>query len=359
MAYWHTYAADYADLLDQFCDFAEYSGWEIAYNELFEGEYKQIGLHTPHDEQDYISCCIAIGETPEEGTYNRGNGQFDFFLNAALSRQLQGASPYYWAGTAGSIVTSEQDPDRIRWNDLFGGFLHVWFFSGAEGDPYYLYIVARSQDEGPAGPTRYTHFGVGELDSMGQTFVKPCAFACGGVHHWWDDSSRCHNPAATEHSLGYLAESNAHVYIPPEGVLPPGFPAGGTSFRADLAMAQAMTRVNKDQDHWDSKTGKILDFYYPLGNQLITGGNSLYSIPWLFEGNPSAHNLIWLGCLPGIRVGNIAQHESEAELTIDGDTWMIFPWKKKGLKSNLSSGVQPIQTCNTAEYAWVFKKNVT
>lgn len=339
MAYQHTSASDSADLLDKLDTFAAADGWTIVFNGLYQEQYKQLGLYDSN-------CYIAIGMQPGEDDHDRGNGQFDRFLNAALSTALSGTKIQYWDHT-GSLVISPTSSDRIRWNDLYGILNNVWFFSGADDDVPYIHMIVQSSGE------RYTHFGFGILDSMGQTHPD-CAFACGGVHYWWDASVHCHDPASSSHDFGHLAGENyAHIYTP-SGVLPTGFPSEGIYVTED-AMTQSMTRANQEPDHWDNEIGKILDFYYPLGNQLTTGGNQLYSVPWLFQ-DSTAH--VMLGRLPGMRLANIEQYVPGTELTYADETWVVFPWKRKGFKVNLKTGTNPIQVCNTAEHAWAFKKNV-
>lgn len=339
MAYQQTSATDYDDLLDKLVTFAVADGWTQSYNAA--GPPRQIGIYKDN-------CHISWGARSGENPITEG-ADYDAVVNGALATALLPGSPQYW-GHTGSIVTTDTDADRIRVNDLYGSLTNVWFFSGAGGDPDYIHCIVQ------AGGERYTHFGFGILDPLGQTHPN-VAFACGGYYEWWDGSTLCHRPEATGHDFGHLAGENyAHIYVP-SGVLPVGYPAAGI-YRTEQQMTLAMTRADQNSDHWATAIGKIMDFVFPVSNQLTTGGTVLWSIPWLFQESVAGVSHVWLGRIPGMRLGNIANHSVSEVLDYGSDEWVIFPWKKKGLKANLSTGGDPIQTCNTAEYAWAYKKNV-
>lgn len=340
MSYLQTSCTDYDDLLDDLVTFAVADGWAQSYNAT--GPPRQIGIYKGN-------CHISLGARSGENPISRGGGQNDAIINGALATALLPGSPQYW-GHTGSIVTSSTDPDRVQVNDLYGSLTNVWFFSGdGVSDPDYIHAIVQ------AGGERYTHFGFGILDAMGQTHAD-IAFACGGIYEWWDASTYCHDPSSNNHSFGHLAdEAHAHIRIM-SGVLPVGYPAAGI-YRTNTQMTLVMTRVTQDDDHWSNNPGKILDFVVPVGNQLTTGGNVLYSVPWLFQETVGGGSHVHLGRLPGIRVGNIAQFAPATELSFGSDTWTIFPWKRKGLQEQLKDGGDPIQVCNTGEYAWAFEKN--
>lgn len=340
MSYQQTSATDYDDLLDKLATFAVADGWTQSYNAA--GPPRQIGLYKGN-------CHISLGARSGENPYDKGGGQYDAAINAALATALLPGNPIYY-GHTGSIVTYDTDPDRIRINDLYGSLTNVWFFSGnGVSDPDYIHVVVQ------AGGERYSHFGFGILDAQGMT-VPDVAFACGGYYEWWDASINCHNPESTSHEFGHLADENyAHIYVP-SGVLPTGYPAAGI-YKTETQMTLVMTRANADADHWAAADGKIMDFIFPVGNQLTTGGTLLMSIPWLFQESVSGTSHVYLGRIPGMRIGNIAQFAPATELTFGAETWTIFPWKRKGIKDNLYGGGNPIQECNTAEYAWAYKKN--
>ena len=339
MSYLQTSCTDYDDLLDDLVTFAVADGWTQSYNSA--GPLRQIGIYKD-------ACHISLGARVGENPVDRGGGQYDAIVNAALATALLPGSPQYW-GHTGSIVTTSTDSDRIRVNDLYGSLTNVWFFSGGVADPSYIHVVVQ------AGGERYVHFGFGILDPLGQTHPE-VAFAVGGYYEWWNASGNCHRPESSVHDFGHLADENyAHIRIQ-ANTLPSGYSGAGI-YRTELAMTLAMTRADQNSDHWSSQPGKVLDFFFPLGNELTTGGTSLYSVPWLFQ-EAGAASHVYLGRLPGIRLANIAQFAPATELTQGIDTFTIFPWKRKGLKENLATGGDPIQTCNTAEYAWALKKNV-
>jgi len=338
MAYQQTSATDYDDLLDKLVTFAVADGWTQSYNAA--GPPRQIGIYKG-------DCHISFGARSGENPYDRGGGQYDAVINAALATALLPGTPVYY-GHTGSIVTTDTDPDRIRINDLYGSLTNVWFFSGGGADPDYIHVVVQ------AGGERYVHFGFGILDPLGQTHPD-VVFAVGGYYEWWDASTNCHRPENSAHEFGHLADENYAQIRIQANTLPSGYASAGI-YKTEGNMTLVMTRADQDSDHWAAQPGKILDFFFPVGNELTTGGTSLYSVPWLFQ-EAAAVSHVYLGRLPGIRLSNIAQFAPATELTQGTDVWTIFPWKRKGLKENLAIGGDPIQTCNTAEYAWALKKN--
>lgn len=308
MSYLQTSCTDYDDLLDDLVTFAVADGWTQSYNSA--GPPRQVGIYKGN-------CHISLGARTGENPVSKGGGQYDAIINAALATALLPGSPQYW-GHTGSIVTSDTDPDRIRVNDLYGSLTNVWFFSGdGVSDPDYIHCVVQ------VGGARYTHFGFGILDALGQTHPD-VAFAYGGYYEWWDASTYCHNPEGSVHDFGILADENyAHIYVP-SGVLPVGYPSAGI-YRTETQMTLAMTRANQDSDHWASQPGKILDFTFPGGNQLTTGGTILLSVPWLFQETAGGTSHVHLGRIPGVRYANIAQFAPATELIFGSDTWTIFP----------------------------------
>lgn len=342
MSYLQTSATDYNDLLDKLVTFAVADGWTQSFNSA--GPPRQIGIYKGN-------CHVALGARSGENPIAKGS-QNDAIVNAALSTSLTPGTTQYW-GHPGSLVTTSTDSDRIQWNDLYGSLTNVWFFSGdGVSDPDYIHVIVQ------AGGERYTHFSIGILDPIGQTHPD-VAFACGGIYEWWDTSTNCHRPENAAHEFGHLGgEGYGQIRIVAL-TLPSGYPTAAV-YRVDQYITAIMTRVASNDDHWDQSSSEnhLMDFFYPVANELTTGGNSLFSLPWMFREDLAGTSHVWLGRLPGIRLANIAQHAPATVLTQGTDEWVIFPWKRKGLKENLATGGDPIQECNTADYAWAFKKSV-
>lgn len=340
MSYQLTSATDINNLLDKLATFATAAGWTVDYNAA--GPPRQIGLHLGN-------CAIALGGRTSEMSLTHVVGSttyYDAVMSMALSTSITPGNQAFW-GHPGSLVTTESDTDRIRVNDLYGSFSNVWFFSD---DASFIHAIVQMEND------RYTHFGFGVLDKVGMTH-SDIGWAAGQYHEWWPNGTSSNDPESTSHFFGQLArEAGSHVYIP-SGVLPSGYPAAGV-YKGSSYLTLVMTRANADSDHWASSTGKLLDFFMPVHNQLTTGGTVLYGVPWLMQESSSGLSHVYLGHLPNFRIANIEQYSPAEELTYGSDTWMIFPWKRKGLRENMFNGLNPLPAANTAEYAWAIKKEV-
>lgn len=340
MAYLNTSATDIDDLLDELYTFATGDSWSGIYNEDL--AQRQIGIESSN-------CHIAMGSRSAELAIAKSPSGTDGYISMALSTSLtEPGNRQYW-GHPGSLVTSDTDSDRILVNDLGEGpWTNVWFFSDASGGEYIHCVVQTAAD-------RYTHFGFGIIDSVGMT-TPDCAFACSAYHAWWPDLGYANNPASTSHKIGHLVgndNSEAQVYVPAL-VLPGDYPAAGVYVSS--AMTLVMERGRQSSDHHQAQQGSILDFFLPVSNQLVTGGTALYSMPWMFQkGDNTSH--VYLGVLPGIMLANIGNYTPGETLYFGADEWMIFPWKRKGLRENCDGASDPLAAANTIEFAFAYKVN--
>jgi hypothetical protein len=201
---------------------------------------------------------------------------------------------------------------------------------------------------------RYTHFSFGIVDALGQTH-SDVAFCCGMVWEWWLTSNYAYNPGATQHDLGYIGnEGHINTYVP-SGVLPSGYPSAGVYNESSITLT--LTRGNSASVHYDAQPGKINDFFLATENQLTTGGTALVALPWFFleGGSPNSH--VYLGNLPGIRLINMSSYAPAEEITQGSDTWTVFPWKRKGLRSDTGISPESGHPVNTIEYGFAYKKN--
>lgn len=335
---------DHEDLLDELYNFATVTdgNWTGVYNEDL--GHRQIGI-----EQD--NCHIALGSRTADVGISRTPSGTDTIVSAALSTSLtEPGNRQYW-GHPGSIVTSDGDNDRIMINDLGEPpFSNVWFFSEDSGVPY-IHCVVQSSGE------RYTNFTFGIIDALGMTHPN-CAYAASGYWEWWPNGTSSNDPGNTSHDIGHLCKTDteSQVYVP-SGVLPVGFPSAGVYLTNYCT--QVMTRGWRKEDHtWSGDPGHINDFFLAVDPQAVTGGNVLLPIPWFFQDSTSGSLHVCLGVLPQIRIANIGSHTPGDILLQGTEEWVIFPWKRKGIRDNTKSGGNPLPDANSIEFAFAYKKNV-
>ena len=334
---------DLDDLLDELYTFATVTDgtWTGKYNEDL--ARRQIGI-----EKD--NCHIAIGSRAADLGIAKTPSGTESMASAALSTSLtEPGNRQYW-GHPGSIVTAENDNDRVLINDLGEPpFPNVWFFSEDSGVPY-IHCVVQTSGE------RYTNFTFGIIDPLGMTHPN-CAYVASAYHAWWPNGTSSNAPGHSAHEIGHLCkvDTESQVYVP-ESVLPAGFPAAGVYLTNYCT--QVMFRGDSADDHWFSDPGHILDFFLAADIQPITGGNVLLPIPWFFQDSTSGAIHVSLGVLPQIRIANIGSHTPGDTLLQGTEEWIIFPWKRKGLRENTTTGGNPLPEANTIEYAFAYKKNV-
>jgi len=339
MAYQATTATDWDDLLNKLGLFAATAGWTVVYNQT-----GQLAIEKGN-------CHIAIGTKSGENPVSRPGGYQDGIINAALSTSLNSGPPYQYWGHPGSLVTTEADGDRCVWNDINGDTqTNVWFFSAAAGEPDYIHCVVQCDGD------RYTHFNFGNVDPVGMTHAN-VAFCFGLQWYWWNVLSQSNNMEYNQNRNPMVADDvGGHIYVP-GSVLPVGYPAAGVYKVIDYKTG-VMQMFNEEADYWTASPGFILDLFLPFHNQLVTGGTHLMGIPMFFQETTGGVSHCCLGVIPGVAVANIENHVPATELQYSGDTWMIFPWKRKGLLANLTGGADPQPECNTAYFAYAYKKNV-
>lgn len=333
--------ADHRDLLDEVSSFAVSDGWTLEYDNA-SSTNKQIALSKD-------ACHLALGEINGENPIDVSGSVDDARIYGSLATSINTGNVQFW-GHPGSPVTASTDGDRIRINDLLGPMANVWLFSGDGFGVDYIHVVAQTYGD------RYHHFSFGVVDALGMT-TPNVGYAWGMYYNWWPDGTNPANPTAAFHEYAFLGrEPGCHINMP-SGVLPAGYPSAGV-YVGGTYLTLAMTVVTVDSGHYTSAPGKQLDFFLPLANQLTTGGTPLFSLPVLFRDAASATSHVWIGNFPGVKLVDIADHTPGSTLTYGSEEWVVFPWKRKGLRENLSTGSSPLPNeANTIEYGLAYKKN--
>jgi len=359
MAFQQTSASDYADLLSVVAAFAVSQGWTKVYDAI--ASKSQVGLEKGN-------CHVAIGairnssDTADATTFSRTDLVFggtlpDAYLVMALSSSLTASNTRYW-GHPDSIVTTYSDTDRISINDLYGPMSNVYLFSDSGGN--YIHVVVQSSAE------RFTHFCFGNVDITGFT-VPACAYAGGQYHIWWPDSadysntssSNFNDPSDTGHLWWPLGYANLHLFIP-SGVLDTGLSWGVTPPVITKLQMSLVTRATFWYDHYnDSTAGKMMDLVLSTKKQATTGGIPLHPISAVFSTDgTNAGQCCYLGEFPDVRFVNMDNLNPGQEVIYGSDTWVVFPWKRKGEEAATNYGANPEPYVNTTFWGLAYKKIV-
>lgn len=345
MSYSNTSATDWADLLDEISTFVVADGWTEEYD-VDAGNGKQIAFSKG-------ACEMAIGE--QNSTLNPitvESGWLDGRLFATLSTGINAGNTQYW-GHPGSPVTTSTDADRVTLNDLgdASGFSNVWLFSGPGTGPDYCHCVIQTAGD------RYSHLSFGELDPLGMS-TPDVGFLTAIYYQFWPSGS-ANSPINSNHKFGHFAPNQAlkaiHVNIQASTLPASGYDSAGVY--TDSSLTRTFTIGDHDDDHYAASQGNFLDFFLPISNQLTTGGTAMWPIPVFFKSTDSTTH-VFLGILPGVRLVDIANHTPGSELTFGSETWVVFPFKRKGLQDNLNNGSDPQPEANTISYGLAYKKNV-
>lgn len=340
MSYSLVSVTDWDDVLSEVASFANSDGWTVVYDQP-----GQIGVESGN-------CHIALGTRSGENPISRSGGFTDGIIHGGLSTSLNSGSPYQYWGHPGSLVTTETDSDRLQFNDIHDSLSNLWLFSGdGVSDPDYIHAVLQTAGD------RYTCFSFGLLDKLGQTHAD-VAFAAGMYWDFWTGHPVSNDISDSAHRVGYcMDELNMHFYVP-SGVLPSGYDLIAGAVEEGLNyVTECLTRVNQASDHWASSSGKILDFFMAVDNQLTTGGTHLLGLPVFISEVSGGTSHCHVGNFPGITLCNIENLTPSQVIQFGSEEWVVFPWKRKGLEDNLSSGGDPQDPANTAGYGWAFKKN--
>lgn len=349
MAYQNTTITSAEDFLDKLYTFATATaGWTGVFNLTTDisPNYRQIGIEKGN-------CHLVMGGRSTDAAIARTPSGTDTILSAALCTAIVNTNPNrtYFGAHTGTLVTGAGDTDRVRLNDM--GELssnNVWFFSGAGGDPDYIHAIVQCSAE------RYAHLGFGIIDALGMTHAS-CAFLCGTYFEWWPNGTQSNNPQDANHVIGHYVDQTLNgiqVYVP-AGVLPGGYPASAVFNYTQIT--GVMTRTNAPSGHYSASSGFINDFFLAINNAAVTGGTVGYALPIFLQEASSGTSHVALGVIPGIRSVSIGNHTPAEILQYGSENWVIFPLKRKGARSEIVGGANPIATANSIEYALMYKKN--
>lgn len=235
----------------------------------------------------------------------------------------------------GSGVSSSVTGDN--WS---GSFTSVWFF--ADPAKNYCHVVASK------GAGDYYHFSVGQVDNLGMTGTTYYSTA-----QLWNTVTNLNRT-----TQNFPAFVNQFACVVPSGILNTSFAPSGDLATNTVRPMISMFRLSADIFPYygsGSVAGliKVLDYVVDLTNSNTTGGVHLHSIPVTPIFNTYDHNL---GIFPDVRVCSISGVSDGQEVTNSGDTWKIFPFMKRGLRSSLEAAVLPINEVNSVNLGFAYKK---
>jgi hypothetical protein len=356
-----TNIADWKDLLTQIKTFAIAQGWSASgttgYDDI--AANAQLGVSKGN-------CFLSIGKRPSgenpvarTDAYNGGTVN-DAILNMVVNHSLAdaGSNKNFWAHPDGpinvNIVPTDSDADRVVINDLNGTFSNVWLFSNAGGT--YIWVVTQQ------GGDRFNIFGFGVLDKKTMT-TPDVAFCVGTDYYWWPTYADPANPtysvqnspAWTGHTVGLLGENAGVMCFLPDAVLDPGLGFIDGAFQTKSIMPIG-TRGSSAASHQAfNAPGYVIDYFLTVDNQETTMGIPLSSLPVFYRQAGTLYE-VYLGDFPDIRLVMLQGLTITQEITYGGETWKVFPLKRKDSRATISTGASPSHLLNTMDVGFAIKK---
>lgn len=362
MAFLKTSYDDDKALLVGLYDFAIGLGWKSIYKNLDDAGYWQMGI-SKND------CHISIGHAVDGWSIKSlddvSQKQYDDRINGgkvtdgrcvmALIPDPANMKNGLYAKNPGQRMDDwdYNTQQNISFNDFIGTFPNVWFFSNATGD--YIHCVFQRGE-------RYTSFSFGVVDTKGMT-IPATAYCVGNYYSWWNGDDEWNyyshnyypNDIKSDYHKWFPNRTNIEIMIP-DKILDPKFNWENQSLFVTNSLHRMLNvSAQKSFDYQDTQyyTLGILDFFNTLTNQTTTGGIPLHSFPVTYK---EEDKCCWLGELPDIRLVNISNLSATQEITYGKDTWIVFPWKQKGLFENSKDGSAPLPITNTQHYGIAIKK---
>lgn len=298
------------NLIDAIASFAAAVGWTVERNTLV-GANRTVTLRKP-GVTDYIHI-----------------------FNTDTGNVRMRASVGYDAGLAPSAQPNVSPADTII-NALTGPYPVVWFF--ADGDCVHV-VVRRSDITGA-----YAHIMFGALTKYGAyaggTYVDGTYFGTsgGGTGAWGGDD---HAPFG----LGYTV-TRGYLRCDADGVSNRWFPtsasdAGTTQTHADGGVGPEGS-VNMYSGGQGYSTYDITRLVYYADNNTFSGRSFLQLIQINVPRAGSPQYVSPAGFVGNLRYVSLAKFDPEQELSIAGETWMVFPVARKAAGSSTSGA--PIGT---------------
>lgn len=368
MAYQLTSAVGCNDLLNKLGLFAASIGWTVEWN-----AGGQLGL-TYGNLHAAIGKRVSTPDIPRQMLISGGTPN-DTPIVGTLASAFSVTQTYFGGHTGAPGGSNQTSSSHVWTNDWYGPFSEVHFISGPNNS--YIHVIARTPWVSPRVDDRWSMLSLGLLDVVGAT-IPACPYLTGAWFEWWENSS---NPAAYNYSPNKLDRSwsslaatftsnsdgtgHAHSF----GI------TGGSNFLADnvhlrmisgvldtslflgipdVAYSQlANVRIFNNNAGIRSSnsvnfSNDIINFATPIISSI---GNTMVPMD-AFYGTSYLTPFCHLGQFPGVRMIRMTNLEPGDQFSVNLETWIVFPIKKKGSESDsgVSAGV------NTWNYGYAFLK---
>lgn len=309
MAYETGTASDVDDLIDtKLKAFAVTSGWNVNDDSWPDHLHLSKG-----------GCFISLRRyQPSSFNDVHGVSRTDHRLWGHLGSAYDGTggtADARYIGQPDSLVDSTGTGEPfVDVNDLTGPFTSYHLFSGTDGeDRDYIYLVAESM----AG--FFSHFYFGVVDDLGFAFDPPIAFLAAIFYEWWPDhltvpDSKTWSDTAHTALFDVQRTDGHHFYT--EGIEPDRIMTS-TQY---LPLQQRTSGIGKTY---------MLDNVHRLGPVPLNGVTPLYPFHVGIRNFADSSIYHYGGVLPNIRMCNIEGRSPKEELTLGGDTWILFPWRRQ------------------------------
>lgn len=214
------------------------------------------------------------------------------------------------------------DSGRMTNFTAAGPYVAYHFFASDDA-PYYCHVVV----EVSSGV--YRHFGFGAIDKIGDWVGGEYHYG----HYWYQLGTYIDDPTASQHTFGLDArygESVLAATMHLEGVGSMGasqkwgvFSSGASPGQDTAGQARALLIGGPRCSLW----GALLA-WMPVAQLGLY--KSLLPVPVLYR-DPSTtpHTWILLGHQRDVSIVNMKNVSPGAEITVAGDTWVVFPWTRK------------------------------
>lgn len=343
MAYEAGAATDLDNLFDKLETFITTHGWTVDRAHDVGSPYtKQPAYHKN-------ACFVQFrydGSSPHANGLSCGMYQsiaFDGGEKSGNHTDDSGSGSY----SAGTPTDSALRSQRSIY-EVGDGPFNYWFFEEDSGGIFYVHVVLE------AGQGNFRHFGFGIIDKFGDWDT-----GAGGEYVYGHRMEALSFPSGTTACLLDSGDTvSAEGYDSAATMRIDTFPGAEESTSKWAAVfgrffegqASNRDRANNQRNTvcGGARNGPFANaFSIFRGYPGFTGMVPLVPIGcWLGNAKVGVKQVFFIGWQPDVRYVNIGDFEAAEEVTIGSDTWVLFPWQKRG------------STTDTSYYAGVAYKKV-
>lgn len=339
--------------------FGPSDGFNVVMSVLHDFAVSTCGWTSNYNTFPYLSIskgdCFANfffdeSQTVDDTENTGSNVAPDYRIRGCLASSFSSISPAanQFLQQPGSLphfydVTNPEDQSLMNSNDWTGPYSQYWLFSGADGDPDYIYMIVQKANG------RFCYVGFGNVDKKGSTFTPGGGFMDGIYWNWWFRNGASPTPqfnvgsgAGSDSQSGnhsWIGQSNGNhqVYLgslksttPPMGASDGQTGGRGNHYSIAPLMAQSSQYdpVNGLLSVMSVNTALWLHPIFYLGPNPINGSSPLFEIPLFQQADAGVQRLFFFGSLPGRRYISMINRLEAEELAFGSDNWLVFPFKR-------------------------------